>query len=258
MMFVPVGQSAFPFSGQMMWRQQRLSALLLCFDNGAFSFWKAALRHGQEWDETQRDWTPYFEWLEQRLFHPGRWAVIPDIPGAPSQLNDALLGDWPFGQKGAPLWHMDGPIERLLRLCDKYDRVCLGWTGAGKTLDTPEYHARMEEVSLALGNRWPIIHMMRGTQVAFDYPFHSADSTSLAQNGWRYDTGFDFGDRWAGRKAYADKLEGIDRGIVDTMRRSSKRRRHNARPHLGDNLLVEGGARRSSKAAGTEQVPFDF
>jgi hypothetical protein len=115
-----------------MWRRQRRSALPSCFDNGAFSFWKAALRSGQEWDETQRDWTPYFEWLEPRLFHPGRWAVIPDTPGAPSQLNDALLNDWPFGQKGAPLWHMDGPIERLLRLCDRYDRVCLGWTGAGK------------------------------------------------------------------------------------------------------------------------------
>ena len=251
-------RSVFHFSVQMMWRQQRLSALLLCFDNGAFSFWKAAQRNGQEWDETQRDWSPYFKWLEERLFHPGRWAVIPDIPGAPSQLNDALLNDWPFGQKGAPLWHMDGPIERLLRLCDRYDRVCLGWTGAGKHLDNPDYHRRMEEVALALGNQWPALHMMRGTQVAFDYPFISADSTSLAQNGWRYDLSIDFGDKWAGRRAYADKLEGIDRRFGDSERSAPKSRRRYARPYLADNVLVDGVAGCSSEKERIEQISFGF
>lgn len=83
------------------------------------------------------------------------------MPGAPSQLNDSLLPQWPFGQKGAPLWHMDGPIDRLIRLCGRYDRVCLGWTG--KTVGSADYHARMEEVARALGNRWPVLHMMRGT-----------------------------------------------------------------------------------------------
>ncbi len=152
--------------------------------------------------------------------------MIPDNPGAPSQLNDALLKEWPFGQKGAPLWHMDGPIERLLRLCEKYDRVCLGYTGTGKGIDCPDYHARMEDVSKALGNHWPVLHMMRGTAVAFDYPFTSADSTSLAQNGWRYDTAFDFGDRWAGRRAYADTLEaGGGAGGMSGARRGLRRPR---------------------------------
>jgi hypothetical protein len=169
--------------------------------------WKAAQRRGEDWAE-RWDWSDYFDWLEPRLFHPGRWAVVPDMPGAPSQLNDALLEQWPFGRsKGAPLWHMDAPLERLLRLCDRFDRVCLGWTGAGKHLDRPEFHARMAEVEQALGNRWPVLHMMRGIKVAWDYPFASADGTTLAQNGWRYDTAFDFGDRWAGRKAYAERLE---------------------------------------------------
>jgi hypothetical protein len=167
------------------------------------------MKRGDDWF-IREDWTPYYRWLEPRLFHPGRWAVIPDAPGAPSQINDSLIPEWPFGQKGSPLWHMDGPIERLLRLCERFDRVCLGWVGPGKTLDTPEYHARMEEVARALGNQWPVLHMMRGTAVAHLYPFHSADSTSLAQNGWRYDTAFDFGDQWAGRRAYADRLEAGD------------------------------------------------
>ena len=163
------------------------------------------MRRGEGWNEIP-DWQPYFDWLEPRIFAPGRWAILPDIPGAPSQLNDTLLPLWPFGQKGAPVWHMDGPIERLLRLCDRWDRVCLGWTGP--KVGSSDYQERMDEVGRALGNSWPVLHMLRGTAVAFDYPFTSADSTSLAQNGWRYDTALDFGDRWAGRRAYADRLEG--------------------------------------------------
>jgi hypothetical protein len=205
--------------------------------------WKAAQRRGEEWAE-KWDWSDYFDWLEPRLFHPGRWAVVPDMPGAPSQLNDALLLDWPFGQKGAPLWHMDAPIERLLALCSKWDRVCLGWTGAGKHLDRPEFHARMAEVDKALGNSWPVLHMMRGIKVAFDYPFVSADGTTLAQNGWRYDTSFDFGDRWAGRKAYADRL---DRRNGDTFRRSSQSgNRGRSRAHLEDHGLGGGRAQQDA------------
>lgn len=174
------------------------------FDNGAFSFWMQAKKRGEEFS-AGRDWKPYFEWLQARLFHPGRWAVIPDVPGAPPAVNDALLPEWPFGQKGAPLWHMNGPIDRLLRLADRYDRICMAWTGDRVGCD--EYRRRMDEVAGALGNRWPVIHMMRGVSVAFDYPFESADSTSLARNGWTYDSSFDFGDRFAGRRAYADRLE---------------------------------------------------
>lgn len=194
------------------------------------------MRRGEEWDETQ-DWSPYFEWLEPRLFEPGRWAIMPDMPGAPSQLNDSILPLWPFGQRGAPVWHMDGPIERLLRLCERHARVCLGWTGP--KVGSPEYHQRMHEVDQALGNRWPVLHMLRGTAVAFDYPFVSADSTSLAQNGWRYDTAFDFGDRWAGRRAYADTLERRRvRCSVPCNRRDAKR----ARGPQGDGRTVQQAA----------------
>src|SRR5690606_2198746 len=143
---------------------------------GAFSEWMAAMKRGEEWF-IREDWTPYYRWLEPRLFMPGRWAVIPDAPGAPSQLNDSLLPEWPFGRsKGAPLWHMDGPVSRLLRLCEQHDRVCLGWIGHPKRepVGCDAYHRRMEDVAKALGNRWPVIHMMRGTLVARDYPFSSA------------------------------------------------------------------------------------
>lgn len=181
------------------------------------------MRAGEEWDQASRDdwWAVYYAWLEPRLFQPGRWAVIPDNPGAPSQLNDALLLQWPYGHKGAPLWHMDGRIERLAALCERYPRVCLGWIGHPKKepVGCDAYQRKMEEVARLFGNRWPPLHMMRGVAVAHDYPFISADSTSLAQNGHRYDWQDEpprqrslFGDgpapeRWDGRRAYADRLE---------------------------------------------------
>lgn len=203
--------------------------------------WKAAQRKGEDWAE-KWNWSDYYDWLEPRLFRPGRWAVIPDMPGAPSQLNDALIPEWPFGQKGAPLWHMDGPLDRLLKLCDKFDRVCLGWTGAGKHLDRPEYHERMEEVARALGNRWPVLHMMRGLRVAWDYPFASADGTTLAQNGWKYDTELDFGEKWRGRAAYADKIERPrpDRRKVAFFSGAPlPEHRSDPRPHLGSDGMVQ-------------------
>lgn len=166
----------------------------IMYDNGAFSFWQQALRCGEDWDDQSRDWSPYYAWLEHPLFWPGRWAVIPDAPGAPSQLNDALLKEWPFGRsRGTPLWHMDGPINRLADLCERYDRVALGWIGHPKRepVGCDRYRQRMDDVASILGNRWPVLHMMRGVAVANDYPFASADSTSLAQNGWRYDSPMD-------------------------------------------------------------------
>ena len=106
---------------------------------------------------------------------------------------------------------MDGPLQRLGKLCERYDMVALGWIGHPKKepVGCPRYRARMKEVAEVLGKDWPPIHMMRGIAVAWDYQFTSADATSLAQNGHRYDSPIDTlcGDKWRGRRAYADKLE---------------------------------------------------
>jgi len=167
-----------------------------------------AMRAGREWDESDRHlwWRAYYDWLEPMLFQPGRWAIMPDSPAAPSQLNDGLLNDWPFGHLGAPVWHMDGPIERLARLCDRFPRVCLGWIGDPKKepVGCEAYFRKMDEVSRLMGNTWHPLHMLRGTLVAREYPFLSVDSTSLAQNGHRYD---DEGPDWIGRQRYACRLE---------------------------------------------------
>lgn len=199
----------------------------IMFDNGAYSFWKRARRSGRECEEIDRDWRPYYAWLEDRLWLPGRWAVIPDRIAAPSQLNDALISDWPHGRaRGAPVWHMDGTIERLARLCDRFDRVCFGWVGEfdpaiadirvdQRDVGCEAYHRKMDQVSRLFGNRWPLVHQFRGGSVGAMYPFASVDITTLGQNGWRHDwqdrqvdlfTGEVRGE-WAGRRMYADRIE---------------------------------------------------
>lgn len=188
-------------------------APFIMYDNGAFSYWMQAVRAGVDpMDAGRLDWTSYYEWLEERLFAPGRWAVIPDKPAAPSQMNDGLLNEWPFGRsRGAPVWHMDGPIDRLAKLCERFDRVCLGWIGDPKKepVGCDAYRARMDEVASLFGNDWPPTHMLRGVLVGGDYPFVSCDSTSLAQNHHRYRQPLFAGtpDEWGGVRAYADKLE---------------------------------------------------
>ena len=74
--------------------QVEAQAPFVMYDNGAFSYWMAAVRAGVDPMEAGRaEWWLYYAWLERRLFTPGRWAVIPDKPAAPSQLNDGLLNE---------------------------------------------------------------------------------------------------------------------------------------------------------------------
>jgi hypothetical protein len=176
-----------------------------------------AMRAGQEWDQASRDawWAAYYAWLESIIWDRGRWAIVPDSPGAPSQVNDGLLNDWPFGRsKGAPVWHMDGPVERLARLCERFDRVCLGWIGHPKRepVGCDGYLRKMDQVAALMGNTWHSLHMLRGILVKDWFPFISADATTLAQNGWRYDSQLDkmLDDPWRGRCAYADRLEAFN------------------------------------------------
>lgn len=134
----------------------------IMYDNGAFS----AHTKG-----AATDWPAFYAWLEERLYEPGRWAVIPDVIDAGTQLQDALLNEWPHGRRGAPVWHMDEPVDRLLRLCSAWPRVCIGSTAEYWQVGGPLWRARMDEVAQAIGNCWPVLHMLRGVEVAADYPF---------------------------------------------------------------------------------------
>lgn len=183
----------------------------LMLDNGAFSRYTALRRELEKRrlagepmtdDEfydllnTPVDWSGYYDWTDPLLDDPNTWAVIPDVIDAGAQEQDALLRQWPHGrERGAPVWHMDEPIERLLRLLDEYPRVCIGSTGEywriwkdgapGSVLDEA-WESRMDETWEAVARRHkrtPNIHMLRGLAVLSQrWPFASGDATNVAQN----------------------------------------------------------------------------
>lgn len=162
-------------------------------DNGAFS----AFTKGQP----VTDWSPYYAWADRWLDYPTTWAVIPDVIDAGSQEQDVLLREWPHGDRGAPVWHMDEPIDRLLRLCDEWPRVCIGSTAEYWKILSPDWCERMDDAFDALASRhrrWPWIHMLRGMQLSGDrWPFASVDSTDIAQNHHRpQNTPRRMADRW--------------------------------------------------------------
>lgn len=146
-------------------------------DNGAFSVWKS---------NAKADWPGYYDWCDEWLDYPNTWAVIPDLIGEPSQLQDGLLNEWPHGHRGAPVWHMDEPINRLLRLCDEWPRVCIGSTDVYAVVLSPAWQRRMDEAFdevSARHKRLPWLHMLRGMQLSGrEWPFASVDSTDIAQN----------------------------------------------------------------------------
>lgn len=180
----------------------------IMYDNGAYSAYTAATRAGRAPDLS---WDRFYEWLEPRLFEPGRWAVVPDEIDAGPDAQDRLLEAWPFGERGAPVWHTDEPLDRLERLVDEWPRVCVGSSGAHWQVGGEAWSARLDLVWDRLGRRsvTPGVHMMRGLAVAHLYPFKSVDSTGLARNAHRYRAPLFRGsaDEFAGVAALADRLE---------------------------------------------------
>jgi len=146
-------------------------------DNGAFSAWKRG--HAV-------DWPKYYEWCDRWLVYPTTWAIIPDVIDAGTQEQDALLREWPHGDRGVPVWHMDEPMDRLLRLCDEWPRVAIGSTDEFKKVLSPIWCRRIDEAWNEISMRHtklPWIHMLRGMQLSgMEWPFASVDSTDIAQN----------------------------------------------------------------------------
>lgn len=146
-------------------------------DNGAFSHWTA----GRE-----PNWEKYYEWCEKWLDYHTTWAVIPDTIDGGEEYNDILLFMWPFAHRGAPVWHVHEPIDRLRRLCDEWPRVCIGSSGEYSRVNSPEWRARMDKAMdvISCEGRIPAwLHMLRGFSVLrCGYPFASADSTDIGRN----------------------------------------------------------------------------
>lgn len=146
-------------------------------DNGAFGVWKSG---------AEANWPGYYTFCEQWL-GPTTWAVCPDVIEGDEDTNDALLREWPFGDRGAPVWHMHDDVGRLVRLCSEWPRVCIGSSAEFAKVGTPQWHRRMEVAMAAIcdsDGRPPVwLHMLRGMAlVRGPYPFASVDSTDVAQN----------------------------------------------------------------------------
>jgi len=178
----------------------------IAFDCGSYTYWRAVLalidkraieKNPVNRDEidallhTDRDWQPYYQWLEGKLCRPTSWAIVPDKIDAPSQMQDALLLQWPFPKsRSAPVWHLHHPVNRLLHLLEQgWNRVCIGSAGEFRVIGTPQWFDRMNEVfseiKAVYGDYPPPIHglrMMRFLDQKYNWGFFSCDSSNVAQN----------------------------------------------------------------------------
>jgi len=155
-------------------------------DNGAFSIWRKG---------GTVDWDKFYSWL-QPFKHNIEFFFIPDVIDGTEEQNDALIADYFLrGEtKGVPIWHVNESLERLYRLVDYFDYIAIGSAGEYSQLGTPMWYNKMDKAMRVLcfsdGTPKVKIHMLRclNAKIFTKFPFHSGDSTSLAQNhkrdGW--------------------------------------------------------------------------
>lgn len=165
---------------------------ILLVDNGAFSY------HKQGKDTRDEAYLEAYEaWAQDILDRcPQAIAVIPDVIGGTEQENVQLIHecqlDW---DRCMPIWHMHESINYLLYLCESFEYVGIGSSGAYWQVGTAAWDARIEEAFDAI-DAWekgsngayvrPRIHMMRAQSQAHRFAFDSSDSTNVAVNHCRY------------------------------------------------------------------------
>lgn len=159
-------------------------------DNGAFSFWRDKME-GRPLSKkataaANGDWSGFYEWCRPWLDYQTTWAIIPDVIDGDEEANDALIDEWPYGHRGAPVWHLHESLGRLDSLC-AWPRICFGSSGDFAQVADARWHRRMAEAMEVVcdddGCPRTWIHMLRGLALAGSrYPFASADSTNIARN----------------------------------------------------------------------------
>lgn len=161
-------------------------------DNGAFSKWKIG---------RATNWPSFYEWADEWLCFPTTWAVIPDVIDGGEEQQDGLLTEWPFGDRGAPVWHMDESLDRLVALTEAWPKVCIGSTSVYADVLSEPWERRMDAAWDTIAkhhHRLPWIHMLRGMDCCGRrWPFASVDSTDVARNHNRQqNTPRKLADRW--------------------------------------------------------------
>lgn len=146
-------------------------------DNGAFTAWRK---------KTEINWNKYYAWADKWLDCPTTWAVIPDVVEGGANEQDELIKQWPHSHKGAPVWHMHEPIDRLVKLTEYWPKVCVGSSAEYSTVLSDSWCHRMDVAWNAISQkhkRLPWIHMLRGMACSGKrWPFASVDSTDIARN----------------------------------------------------------------------------
>jgi hypothetical protein len=173
-------------------------------DNGAFTFWKTG---------EPIDWSGYYEFVDRWKNHPRfDFAIIPDVIDGGCQANDELLAAWPHGSHvGVPVWHMNEPEDRFIRLCKTYPRVAIGSCGEYDVRNPGKCVSRMKDVIRHVTDKYgqPIakLHGLRMLNKAVfkHLPLSSADSTNIARN-----IGID--SKWSG--AYSPKSKETRASII--------------------------------------------
>ena len=159
----------------------------LVLDNGAFSTWR---KSGTSKDITAWDlhWSGYYDFVGA-WYSRIEWFIIPDVIEGTEQENDALLQKVPrwLLPKAVPVWHSDESIERLVRLCESFERVAIGCCGPHRSIRSEAWRLRMQEAFTAVyvQRQFPVklhgLRMLDGRALS-QFPFDSADSTNVAIN----------------------------------------------------------------------------
>lgn len=149
-------------------------------DNSAYSIWKQG---------GVMDYDGYIDFVEHWHKHPNfDWALIPDVIDGTELENDKFLDMWETKAKGVPVWHLDESIDRLIRLCEKYDVVAVGSSGKWKSPGEERWWYRMKYVMDKICDsegRPPCkLHGLRmlNPAVFTKLPLSSADSTNAGRN----------------------------------------------------------------------------
>lgn len=179
-------------------------------DNGAFSKWRTG---------KATDWAAYYDWADCWLDHPTTWAVIPDEISGDENAQDSLISQWPHGERGAPVWHLHEPIDRALRLLDRWPRVCFGSSAEYSSVGGFAWRRRMDATFDSISKRHqrtPWVHMLRGMQCAkWGYPFASIDSADVARNhSGNKLTAREMADRWDAMQCPPAMIE-MQEGLFD-------------------------------------------
>lgn len=147
-------------------------------------YWDYIEEIGFDWD---KHWTKVYLWIHQH-YSKIKWFMIPDVIMGTEEDNDRQIARCPtfLRDKAAPVWHTTESIERLVRLCQEWDLVCIGACGPHHTILSDACQRRLEEAFTEIYVKRDLkvkIHGLRMTdnKVVARFPFYSADSTKVVQ-----------------------------------------------------------------------------